>query len=98
MTLDQIRTKGTIIPEIINKVPIVYTTYNCIFELNLGLDYLSKGIFEYKEYISYGSIFKDNIEYIKIDNVEYSGKNHFLIPVSELIRIGAIDESNYEVY
>lgn len=84
LTLEQLRTPGTKIPELSETTK--YTTSYA----NDNQYWSSIPII--RNLVVYGTIFRNSEEHIIAEVPAYKGKNLFQIPVSEFIRLGIIDE------
>lgn len=84
LTLEQLRTPGTKIPEL--SKTIKYTTTKANDNQYGGSISTTYGL------VVYGTIFRNSEEHIITEVSSYTGTNFFQIPVSEFIRLGIIDE------
>jgi len=84
MTRKEILTKGTRIP--CSDEKILYDVFGC------SSDWASTDLLADDRFISYGFVRYKHRECVRIEKENYPGLDHFVVPLSELERIGMIKE------
>ena len=85
MTIEQIKTIGTKIPRTKEKVK-----YCTVFD-KYNWRNIKDNLFENEDYIVYGTITYLGEECISVEYLGYKGDNYYIVPISELIRIGIVE-------